>query len=123
MVTLNDVLAISGLTLGVLSCIFTAFFIGAVCLMEQQLKDAKTAFIENIKEFKEELKDSKTALSDKVNEFSEVTAKASEANNSMGTMLSDMGEKLHIMDERVSMLSGTPTGGKSWQPQATRTNT
>ena len=103
MVTLSDILAISGLGLGIFSCVLTGFLLGAfICL----IKDIEGA---------------ETALADKVKEFGKMTAQASEANNSMGTMLTEMGDKVQIIDERITMLSGTNTGGKSWQNQGTRT--
>tara|TARA_R110000824_G_scaffold23048_1_gene83270 strand:+ start:289 stop:606 length:318 start_codon:yes stop_codon:yes gene_type:complete len=103
MVTLSDILAISGLGLGIFSCVLTGFLLGAfICL----IKDIEGA---------------ETALADKVKEFGKMTAQASEANNSMGTMLTEMGDKVQIIDERITMLSGTNTGGKSWQNPATRT--
>tara|TARA_R110000868_G_scaffold387068_1_gene655561 strand:+ start:150 stop:467 length:318 start_codon:yes stop_codon:yes gene_type:complete len=103
MVTLSDILAISGLGLGIFSCVLTGFLLGAfICLIK-------------------DIEGSETALADKVKEFGKMTAQASEANNSMGTMLTEMGDKVQIIDERITMLSGTNTGGKSWQNQGTRT--
>ena len=78
MVTLSDILAISGLGLGIFSCVLTGFLLGAfICL----IKDIEGA---------------ETALADKVKEFGKMTAQASEANNSMGTMLTEMGDKVQI---------------------------
>ena len=62
-----------------------------------------------------EMKRAKTALVDKVKEFDKITSKVSDANNSMGLMLSDLGDRIQIIDERVSMLSGNQqTGGPKW---------
>lgn len=105
MVSLTDILAFSGLTLGLVSSIFTAFLLGNLITSLEAIKDAKTA------------------LADKVKEFGDITAKASEANNSMGLMLADLGERVQVIDERVSMLGGTQTtGGVPKWPNSTKTS-
>ena len=104
MVTLMITLVFTAIFLSVVCCIISAYFVGTVLQMREQIRDAKTALVL------------------KVEEFGEVTAKASEANVSMGTMLADMGAKVQIIDERIGMLSGSPTGGPtSWQSQGTKT--
>ncbi len=65
-----------------------------------------------------ELVKTRKQLAEKVKEFDEVTKKASEANNSMGSMLADLENKVVAIDERFSMMQGTATvtgAGNSWQ--------
>ena len=62
-------------------------------------------------------------LDSKVAEFDEITKKASEANNSLGTMLADLENKVLNVDERLSMLqagsSATSFGVEnSWKAQS-----
>lgn len=103
MVSSTLTLVFTGLFLSIFCCTISAYFVGTVIQMREQIRDAKTA------------------LEVKVDEFGEMTAKASEANVSMAIMLADMGEKVQIIDERIGMLSGSPTGGPTWQSQATKT--
>ena len=78
-----------------------------------------------IEKSQECLKKAETELVNRVIEFDDITKKASDANNSMGGMLSDMSNQILILDERISMLSGSATvtgaGVNSWQkPQKMR---
>lgn len=52
----------------------------------------------------------------RVDEFAKVTKEASEANVSMGTMLTDMSHRLDAVSERMSMIQGNVNqGAKQWQ--------
>jgi len=103
MVSLNEVITVF---LSVLALIISLFLLGVAVTVLAELRNAKTA------------------LADKVKEFGEFTSKASEANNSMGLMLADLGDRVQVIDERVSMLGGTQTtGGVPKWPSSTKTNT
>ena len=68
-----------------------------------------------------ELRGARDDLKGRVEDFEEITKKASEANLSMGNMLTDIEARLSAVDERVTMLSGHATLNQGasknpWEP-------
>ena len=95
------------------TAVISAFVAGSFVMTLKSLGDARTSLVK-----------ASENMDNKVKEFHEIIRQSSEANNSMGTMLSDMGDKLVMIDERVSMLSGAATvtgaGVNTWPNQKQR---
>jgi hypothetical protein len=56
-------------------------------------------------------------LDKQVGDFNDITKKASEANNSLGIMCSELQSQISVLDERISQISGTlpnMKGASTW---------
>ena len=108
----------------VIAAVCFAFMTGSFLMLYSRVRYSEKIWSDQMLTSRAELADTKKDLKNKVEEFDEVTKQASEANNSMGEMLSEMSEKVIILDERVSMLSGAATatgaGTNIWQQNQQR---
>jgi hypothetical protein len=96
----------------VIAAVMSALAIGGFCGILGHLLDAK-----------KQLKDARYESVKQMQEFDEIVKRSSDSNISLGNMLTDLENRITIIDERVSLLGGTlptPGAGETWSERAKR---